>query len=110
TMVVCATTPCYPAQADGRYELFQNDAIKSLELYTPMGEVASRYQYTLLGDTLRLLPLSSRRERAGWITMQRASAGWCAANIDCTQQNLLPGPCAGEYFCDTSKSICNYTC
>lgn len=113
-VVACITAPCNDIEQNGTYTLFRRDTFAYFELYERSSHTAvARYQYTLRGDTLNIRPLSIPTApiapTATWISMQRAPAAWCAITSDCAQQDLTPGPCAGQYIC-TEKSICNYQC
>jgi len=107
TAVVCFAAPCNDPEQDGRYTLFRRETVTFFELYPLRGDQSlGRYQYALQGDTLSLRKFTPS---ASWTPMQRSPAAWCATNHDCAVQDLLAGPCAGQYVC-ADRNICNYQC
>jgi hypothetical protein len=104
--VNCVKAPCGDVEQDGRYHLFRRDTIAYFQTYDALGTVIARFQYALAGDTLNLRKLDPS---ATWTPMERSPTAWCATDQDCATQDLLPGPCAGQYRCD-DNSACNYHC
>jgi len=105
-VVWCIIIPCNPVEEDGRYTLFRRDSLTYFQTYDTSGTAIARYQYQLRGDTLNLRRLAPS---ATWTTMLRSPAAWCATNQDCALQDLVIGPCAGQYIC-TEGNICNWQC
>lgn len=101
----CPTAgPCTMAQDDGTYLMAFRDGKKYLTLYSDTGGTA-RYEYILLGDSLRLRPLGSRE----FTSMTRTpEAAWCGELHDCSMQNLPEASCHGLWLC--GQNICNQTC
>jgi len=109
TFVECFKAPCHPISADGHFTLYRQDTVTYFQLYdASTGIEMGKYQYVLMGDFLNLRRLSATAD-GHWMPMMRSPAAWCMTNNDCAQQELLPGPCAGEYVCQT-QNICNYHC
>jgi hypothetical protein len=109
TFVECIKAPCCPASQDGHYGLYRQDTTTYFELFDGVtGVFIDKFQYVLMGDYLNVRRLSSTAD-GRWLSMQRAPAAWCMTNNDCREQDLLPGPCAGEYVCQDAN-ICNYHC
>jgi hypothetical protein len=104
--VICKKAPCPEVEQDGHYSLFQRDTIAYFQTYDASGTAIARVQYALNGDTLNLRKLEPS---ATWTPMERSPTAWCATDHDCATQDLLPGPCAGQYLCD-DQSACNYHC
>jgi len=109
TFVQCFKAPCQPIAASGHYTLYRQDTITYFQLYdAAKGSPMGKFQYVLMGDFLNLRSLSETSD-GHWMPMLRSPAAFCMINNDCAQQDLLPGPCAGEYVCQT-ENICNYHC
>lgn len=107
TLLSCSPMGCVPGSTDGKYGLFQREQVTYFELYSTHGDVFARYQYNLEGEDLSLRQLDTE---STWFTIRRSPAAWCAVTQDCALQELIPGPCAGQYLCESQKSLCNYHC
>ncbi|HZF50766.1 MAG TPA: hypothetical protein VE093_19035 [Polyangiaceae bacterium] len=106
-VVACvAGQECAPAAEDGQYKLLHRASDRFIELYNVKDILRGRFQYELVGDTLRL-----RRTDTGggeWRSMSRTDAPWCASASDCGLQNLKGAECAGAWEC--SKNECAFQC
>jgi hypothetical protein len=105
-VVWCFTLPCNPVEQDGRYTLFRRESLTYFQTYDASGTMNGRYQYLVRGDTLNLRNLIAS---STWTTMLRSPTAWCATSQDCALQELVIGPCAGQYIC-TEGSTCNWSC
>lgn len=108
-VIVCAAPPepCGPAQEDGYYKLTSRKDDRFIELYNKKGIQSARFQFELVGDTLRM-----RRTDTGggaWRSMVRSlDNAWCAMPSDCTGQALKGAACDGDWEC--ASSTCDYKC
>jgi len=109
TFITCVKEPCYPIAEDGNYSLLRQRTTTYINLYLGGTDVLlAKYQYELHGDFLNLRLMSSTADGT-WMSLQRSPTAWCATHNDCAQQDLIPGPCAGQYLC-TSTNACSYHC
>jgi hypothetical protein len=103
-LVYCISAPCDPVEADGRFRLFSRAGNRYVELSQAQGIDVVRYQYTWRGTTLLL----RRPDASEWQRLTPSSTAWCAAQADCSLQELPEGPCAGAWSCEASA--CKYDC
>lgn len=108
-VVYCLIGPCPPVATDGRYRLELRSDASFLTLMTDESEIVAKYQYALVGETLRLRNVYTPTTTGAWQSMERAVKAWCATDTDCATQNLPTGPCAGEWMCG-AESTCSYQC
>jgi hypothetical protein len=106
--IVCVAqqADCGPAAEDGVYRVINRRDTNILELYSKKEILRARFEYELIGDSLRM-----RRTDTGggeWRSMTRSEPAWCGAASDCGVQNLEEGTCEGDWSCELGA--CVYRC
>jgi len=103
--IVCIHFPCKRPQTNGPYTYGMMNGMSVLVLRDEESGALSQFKFKAMSDSLAIAPYD---ENGPWQTLQRSGQAWCQEPLDCRNQNLPPGPCAGLWTCETDA--CKYFC